>query len=543
MEVIQAKVNERLLSKADRLFTGGLDGRIIEILQNARRAGATEVHIVNSDGQVTVHDNGRGIAEFSGLLDLGRSNWDGDLENAEDPAGVGVFCLAPRRVCITSGGQKVVIAGKGWTGELVEVQATELPVEGTRLIFEDTAWLFEMVEPHAVFSGLRVTVDGKECSSKPFVSRQAVTHPQLGCRIEVRERNALGEWHNSWKRSYYTDNVLVNFHGQVVTFTYTPLSEHLQFLVDMTGEATGIRLMLPARTRLVENETFEWLKAAIEQQAYRYIQGRGSHKLKFSEYCRAKDLGIQLPEAEPIFQVGLLTEEPVEPVTVTKPEDFPLRECYRLNAKCQDADGYNEANVHLLSALGKFDHPFVVVDISSDYDGYSWADLLTVERIEVKAGEELHKDHVWCETLAAVRNLQVIAYTSDGRVFSSAVPMAVRKLIEPEGKRLWSTTEVVITQEAREELESTDIWYHLGGWSEDGDTYQTQLTDFEEQLNLFWADVIGPGEFLRQRLCDCLRAFRIDWESISIHSSGKVWISHKDGTAEMLQPPELATES
>ena len=63
MEVIRAKVSERLLSKAERLFTGTVDGRVIEVLQNARRAGATEVHIVNSDGEVTVCDNGKGIAD------------------------------------------------------------------------------------------------------------------------------------------------------------------------------------------------------------------------------------------------------------------------------------------------------------------------------------------------------------------------------------------------------------------------------------------------------------------------------------------------
>ena len=60
---IQATVNTRLLSKAQRLFTGTLHGRIIEILQNARRAGATEVKITNDNGQVTVTDNGKGIAE------------------------------------------------------------------------------------------------------------------------------------------------------------------------------------------------------------------------------------------------------------------------------------------------------------------------------------------------------------------------------------------------------------------------------------------------------------------------------------------------
>jgi len=50
MDTIQAKVSKRLLSKADRLFTGTLDGRIIEILKNAMRAGATEVTITNKKG-------------------------------------------------------------------------------------------------------------------------------------------------------------------------------------------------------------------------------------------------------------------------------------------------------------------------------------------------------------------------------------------------------------------------------------------------------------------------------------------------------------
>ena len=98
MTIICAQVNPRLLKKADRLFTGTLDGRIIEVLQNARRAGATEVQITNSKGFVTVQDNGKGIEDFSKLLDLGGSGWEDRLESSEDPAGVGLFCLAPRPV-------------------------------------------------------------------------------------------------------------------------------------------------------------------------------------------------------------------------------------------------------------------------------------------------------------------------------------------------------------------------------------------------------------------------------------------------------------
>jgi hypothetical protein len=459
----------------------------------------------------------------------------------EDPAGVGIFCLAPREVRIRSGAEEVVIAGNGWTGNPVEVHAVDESIQGTELVFEDMPWLFEIVERHAVFTGLNVTVDDRQCAREPFISSEAAApHPELGCRIEVREFSALSQWHRDWKHSYYTEDVLVNFHGQVVLWTYTPISEHLQFLVDLTGEPTGIRLMLPARTCLVENEAFERLKAVLEIEAYRFIQKRGSHKLKFSEYSRAKELGIELPESQPVYQVGLLSDEPTEPVQVVKPPDLPLEKCYRLASACRDADDPNEANAHLLSALGKFKSPFVVVDISSIYDGYRWAALPVVKRARVKVGRELARESLGSETLVAVESLQIIAHTSDGKVFCSAVPMAVRRPPRTAKRRSWCTVEVLVTLEARERLDASELWYHLGGYCEDGDTYSTQLADFEDQLNLFWAGILGPGEYVRQRLLECIEDFGIQWKQITVESSGKVWISYKDGSAQMLQPPELS---
>jgi len=84
METIRAKVNRRLLEKADRLFTGTLAGRVIEILQNARRAGATQVDITNEEGWVMVRDNGKGIEDFSKLLDMGGSDWGEGVETPRE---------------------------------------------------------------------------------------------------------------------------------------------------------------------------------------------------------------------------------------------------------------------------------------------------------------------------------------------------------------------------------------------------------------------------------------------------------------------------
>ena len=143
MKTIRAKVNKKLLAKADRLFTGTLGGRAAEILQNARRAGATRVEVTNADGWVTVKDNGKGVEDFAKLLDLGGSDWDERTEQSEDPAGVGLFCLAPRELNIRSRGHGVRIEAEGWHGRPVEIEEDDDPIEGTAALKcrSAAAWL------------------------------------------------------------------------------------------------------------------------------------------------------------------------------------------------------------------------------------------------------------------------------------------------------------------------------------------------------------------------------------------------------------------
>ncbi len=535
MQTIQAKVNPRLLSKADRLFTGSLAGRIIEILQNARRAGATEVCITNDEEQVTVRDNGRGIEDFARVLDLGSSGWDESLEQAEDPAGVGLFCLAPRPIQISSGNQAVVITEQGWTGEPLPIEISERSTIGTVLQFNDDLWTLEVVEKHAVFSGLRVVVDNLECRREPFVSEDAIHCPKLGCKIEVIERKDLGTWHSRWRCNYYTDDVLVNFHGQVTQFRFQPITEELVFLVDLTGEPTGLRLMLPARTQMVQNEALDQLKGLVEIEAYRYLKQRGFHRLKYSQYCRGRELGVDLPEATPCFQVGLLFEEDCEPVEVTQPKDFPLSQCYRMGERCRDE--FNEAAVHLLAALGQFVTPFVPVEISPDYEGYRWAHLPTVETVIIQAGRELLSHSVWAEQLTAIEELRVTVHTSDGKTFASKVPMSVRKPIPRKDKLGWVNGEVLVTPAARDALSPSDIWYHLGGFREDSDTYDTQLYRFEGELEMFWADLIGPAAYLHSRLLECVLDCKFEWQLIAMDANKTLTITYQDGHREVYPKP------
>jgi len=535
METIKAQVSERLLSKASRLFTGTLEGRIIEILQNSRRAGATGVNITNKDGVVTICDNGSGIEDFSKLLSLGDSDWDDAMEKAEDPAGVGIFCLGPREVTICSDKRKVCMTEKAWIGEPIPVLENSESINGTILVFKDEPWKFDKVEPHAVFAGLTVTVDGKKCAREQFCSAKAADYPALGCKIEVRQKKTLNKWHTHFRRGYYSNDILVNFHGQVIAFIHSPVhEEEFTFLVDMTGDPTEIRLMLPARTMLIENKAFEQLKAAIEVEAYRFIQRRGSHKLPFKEYKRAEELGIKLPEAEPVFNVGLLSGDTPEPIEVTMPEDFPLNKCYRFNENYHGCET-DEANAHLLAAMGKFKEPFVPVSISHSYDGYSWADLPTVGKVEVMVGKKLASKGIWSEMLVAVDSLHIAAHTSDGKVFKSDVLMAV--LEQATGKRSWYCMNVYVTPDARSQLDSSYIWYHCGGWNEDGDTWDTQLYQFEQELEHFWANVFGPGEYLRSKIRECLFGVVKDWKRITFEEDETLTVLYKDGTEKVFKSP------
>jgi hypothetical protein len=523
-----------LLTKADRLFTGTLDGRIIEILQNARRADATEVTITNKEGLVTVRDNGSGIDDFAKLLDLGDSDWDQAMEESEDPAGVGIFCLAPRKVGICSGRKKLVITKDGWTGTAMELSQIEDMLHGTELVFADEPWELSKVRKHAVFSGMKVVVDGKACPQQPFTSGRAVHHPKLGCRIEVCSRDRLNEWHRQWQDYYYTDTVLVNFHGQIVKCQYKPVSEDLVFLVDMTGEPTGIRMMLPARTQLIENKALEALKAAIEIEAYSFIAGRGSHKLPFAEYKRAAELGIKLPEAEPVFTVGLLSGDMPEPIEVSKPKDFPLAGCYRFDENILGGET-DEDNAHLLAATGKFKEPFVPVSISRSYDGYSWAELPTIGKVEVTLGKEVGRRDIWCETLVAVESLKIIVETSDRKIFTSNVCMAV--LEEPSKEGTLGYVNVYVTVESRTRLSTTDIWYHLGGFNDEGDTWDTQVYDVEQAIDRLWATILGPAEYLRSKIRECLYGIVKDWKTIIYEDDETLTIHYKDGTEKAYKSP------
>lgn len=111
---------------------------VSELLQNARRAGATRIALNYEEDKrvLTVHDDGHGVADFQNLLSLHQSGWDVDTCEREQAFGVGFMqCLYAATRCVVESGRQMVDfdTAAALARQPVEVQTVPrpAPVHGT----------------------------------------------------------------------------------------------------------------------------------------------------------------------------------------------------------------------------------------------------------------------------------------------------------------------------------------------------------------------------------------------------------------------------
>lgn len=88
---VAIKINQnKLLAKLEYSFTNK-STLLGEMIQNARRAGATAVNVTfdEASGLLTFADDGAGIADFQDLLSIAESGWDESIQASERPFGMG----------------------------------------------------------------------------------------------------------------------------------------------------------------------------------------------------------------------------------------------------------------------------------------------------------------------------------------------------------------------------------------------------------------------------------------------------------------------
>lgn len=101
-----------LLNALAATFTNNSSTVLGELLQNARRAGASKVEITATDETLAIVDDGRGIDDLSILLSIAKSGWDSEIQVNESPYGLGfISCLfAAQHITVASKGKLATAA-------------------------------------------------------------------------------------------------------------------------------------------------------------------------------------------------------------------------------------------------------------------------------------------------------------------------------------------------------------------------------------------------------------------------------------------------
>lgn len=305
-----ACVSEDAMSKVSQLFNASLDDILTELLQNARRARAKTIRIYettdpNFGDAICIEDDGPGLNDPRTLFALGQSGWSEQLLADEDAAGMGFFALANRGARIlaqnkeSSGTWELCVSQEAFTGgQPIIAEKTNKAHCGVSITFPriDRENLAAAAQHAALHYPLPVFLNGEELKREDFLAEANHIEHWNGLRIGVFH-------HPSPQHVFHGHNV--NFHGNTL---FTPLPAlhqqfHQSFYARVDVEhCAGLKLVLPARKEIVQDDALGQLRIQIQQLFFRLILKQGVHSLSREDFCLSHALGVKVPEAAPMLR-------------------------------------------------------------------------------------------------------------------------------------------------------------------------------------------------------------------------------------------------
>ena len=374
-KTFKINVSQRIIERASALFNASLKDIFNELLQNSRRAGATSVKVsvenINNQDWLILEDDGIGMFHDGVNITLGESQWNEAIQNNEYPAGMGLFSLANRGCKIEANGRSIVLEPKHFTGKkLVEICDTTHN-QGTRISFpqlkSEIATLDSILSECSRYFPLPVYWQGKKLARENFMTDAIYLEEWQGLQIGVFQSGTPN-----------LDNL--NFYGLTIKAPLPHISkclarnhyQHLWVRINV-AEAPQLRLILPSRKEVIENEFFKVLQQEALCCIYRYLLKLGEHYLPFNRYLQAHEAGIEL-------SVTYAQLEEYEPTVADSMNQSSHRLFKDINHKNQymivdfDVEPFEE---QLFYRGFKIAYPdTILLSPNSDMEGYSWYDRL-----------------------------------------------------------------------------------------------------------------------------------------------------------------------
>ena len=310
---IRARVHDGAIDRVTRFFNATLADAFVELIQNARRAGATRLQVVTDAVpeaeafggiRVTVTDNGDGIAYPAVLLSFGESGWDEDTARREDPAGIGVYALSKRGCTVSSRvrgplldlapGWRVALTPDCFFGkEEAAVVAANAPwPHGTSISFmaeETPEAIRAAVDGAARHCPLSITFNGEPVERRAFLDDAVHAEQWRGVTFGVFRNRLTG---------YNTPDL--NFHGLTLAVRLPTVDaiEGGTFSVRADIEACPeLELVLPARKEAVQTPFLDEMRNAARLAIYRAMAAADpAPRVAWADRKEAADAGIDIPE-------------------------------------------------------------------------------------------------------------------------------------------------------------------------------------------------------------------------------------------------------
>jgi hypothetical protein len=239
-----------------------------ELMQNARRAGATVVHFTNAvEGELMISDDGKGISDFQNLFSVAESGWDADTIKRERAYGMGWLSAlySAEHVYVESNGQ--YIEGKSseiLAGNALEVKTCDVLFNGSYTTVILTGFKLDAgktktaLEKLAEGFAIPVSLNGTKLNQSDKLDTERF--------LEVAGIGHIYAPESNWK-AFRTGDLTANCKLYLQGLPVSRSSVHYSCLENVIHlDSTVFAARMPDRDALInEQEVFAKVRAAINQ--------------------------------------------------------------------------------------------------------------------------------------------------------------------------------------------------------------------------------------------------------------------------------------
>lgn len=314
---LKLSINQTNLLQNLKMSFSGQIKTVEEILQNARRAGASEVEIFanEADRAFKVVDNGCGISDFQDLLTVAESGWNKQVQDIDHPYGMGFLSTiyAAEEVEIVSKGQKVKLQSSALLSgaeaedpiavtddENTSIELFGLPAEFFRCLKEKVANALYGYPLPVYFNGVEVLRPGAIDSGRKFVSSSIGQVSLAGIHAKAN---------SDFKANYQVDGYIF-LQGQCVYRSTRHYSE-----IDIIHlDPTKFVARLPDRDCLIDQEAALELINAVRRELWVEWLKNQKETLPAAEFLDHYSHGLSLFCPDLLNEVDLLPRQKVSQV-------------------------------------------------------------------------------------------------------------------------------------------------------------------------------------------------------------------------------------